>query len=82
MVHQQKITVIIDFFLNLGSESQHPYTKTDWESQITSSVHQFVSENGNGYYSEQNSDFTVPSENNLSLLSHSEPSSKMTFRNL
>lgn len=74
-----------NFFMSLfpGSES---YRRTGWESQITSSMqkmHMFPSDNGNGYYWAENPDhFSVQSENNLSLLSHKESPSKMTFRNL
>lgn len=73
-------------FLFLYSPGSEPYRRTDWESQITSSMqkmHMFPSDNGNGYYWAENPDhFSVQSENNLSLLSHKESPSKMTFRNL
>lgn len=73
-------------FLCLYSPGSESYRRTDWESQITSSMqkmHMFPSDNGNGYYWAENPDhFSVQSENNLSLLSHKESPSKMTFRNL
>ncbi|XP_061187401.1 ankyrin repeat domain-containing protein 27-like [Saccostrea echinata] len=77
----QDIARYISAVNNIRSESQYSYTRTDWESQITVQ-HLYASDNGNGFYWAPNSDFSVPPENNLSLLSHNGPSSQMTFRNL
>ncbi|XP_022296737.1 uncharacterized protein LOC111106377 [Crassostrea virginica] len=70
----------------IRSESQYPCMKTDWESQITASMQMmqlFPGDHAFGYYFGENSQNpSAPSENNLSLLSHREPHSRLTFRNL
>lgn len=85
----QKMCRFFIFFLSLfftGSESQYPCMKTDWESQITASMQMmqlFPGDHAFGYYFGENSQNpSAPSENNLSLLSHREPHSRLTFRNL
>lgn len=79
-------TEIVRYISAVNKIRSEPYRRTGWESQITSSMqkmHMFPSDNGNGYYWAENPDhFSVQSENNLSLLSHKESPSKMTFRNL